>query len=85
MGLWDRIQAVLRREKRDLDDAVDDFTRRGNAALDRRERELTATPSERLAMEQERGEEIDAEFDAVRRRIEGDAGGSPGPKEIGPT
>ena len=75
MGVWERIQAVLRREKRDLDDAIDDFTERGNAALDRRERELRATPEERIAIEQERAEELDAEFDAVRDRIEGrDAG-----------
>jgi hypothetical protein len=71
MGVWDRIQAVLRREKRDLDDAVDDLTERGNAALDRRERELHATPEERIAIEQERAEELDAEFEAVRKRIEG--------------
>jgi hypothetical protein len=71
MGTWDRIRAALRREKRDLDDAIDDVTRRGNAALDRRERELHASPEEKLAIEQERGEEIDAELDAVRRRIEG--------------
>jgi hypothetical protein len=71
MGLWDRIQAALRREKRDLDDAIDDLTQRGNAALDRREHELTATPAEKLAIEQERAEELDAEFDAVRDRIEG--------------
>jgi hypothetical protein len=71
MGTWDKIRAVLRREKRELDDLVDDVTKRGNAALDRRERELHATPEEKLAIEQERGEEIDAELDAVRRRIEG--------------
>jgi hypothetical protein len=70
MGVWDRIQAVLRREKRDVDDAIDDLTERGNAALDRREREMTATPAEKLAIEQERAEEIDAEFEAVRKRIE---------------
>ena len=77
MGLWERIQAALRREKRDVEDAIDDFTQRANADLDRRERELTATPEEKLAMEQERGEEIDAAFDAVRERIERrDPGGS---------
>ena len=70
MGVWDRIQAVLRREKHDLDDAIDDLTDRGNAALDRRERELHATPEEKIAIEQERAEELDAEFDAVRKRIE---------------
>ncbi|HZQ83271.1 MAG TPA: hypothetical protein VFA83_00455 [Acidimicrobiales bacterium] len=71
MSTWDRIKAALRREKRDLDDAIDDATSRGNAALDRRERELTATPEEKLAIEQERGAEVDAEFEAARRRIEG--------------
>ena len=62
---------MLRREQRDLDDVIDDVTQRGNAALDRRERELNATPEEKLAIEQERAEEIDAELEAVRRRIEG--------------
>ena len=69
--MWDRIRVVLRREKRDLDDLVRDVETRGNAALDRRERELNATPIEKLAIEQERADEIDAELDAVRRRIEG--------------
>jgi hypothetical protein len=72
MGTWDRIRTVLRREKRDLDEAVDEFKDRANAALDKREREQAATPEEKLAMEQDRSAEIDAEFDAVRRRIEGD-------------
>ena len=68
---WDRIRAILRREKRDLDEVVDELTTKGNAALDRKEWELTATPEEKLAMEQARGEEIDADLEAVRRRIEG--------------
>ena len=67
MGTWERIRAALRREKRDLED----LEARANAALDRRERELNATPEEKLALEQQRAAEADAEFDAVRRRIEG--------------
>ena len=73
-SIWDRIRAALRQEKRDLDEAVDEFTTKANATLDQKERELRATPEERLAMEEARGEEIDAELDAVRRRIEGDRG-----------
>ena len=69
---WDRIRAALKREKRDVEEAVEEWTAQGNAVLDRKERELTATPEEKLAMEQQRGDEIDAELDAVRRRIEGD-------------
>jgi hypothetical protein len=69
---WDRIRAALKREKRDIDEAVEEWTTQGNAVLDRKERELTATPEERLAMEQQKSDEIDAELEAVRRRIEGD-------------
>ena len=79
MTTWDRIRAILRREKRDLDDAMDDFAERGNAALDRRERELNATPTEKLEMERERGEELDAEIEAVRRRIGGGGDEAPAP------
>ena len=68
---WDRILSMLRREKRDIDEAVDELTTKANATLDRKERELHATPEEKLAMEQDRDDEIDAELDAVRRRIEG--------------
>ena len=46
---------------------------RANRSLDERERELNATPAEKLALEQQRAAEIDAELDAVRKRIEGDA------------
>ena len=62
---------MLWREKRDIDDALDEFTARANETLDRRERELNASPAEKLAMEQERGEEIDADMEAIRKRIEG--------------
>lgn len=72
MGAWDRIRKAFRREKRELDDIVGDATDRANAALDTRERELDATPAEKLEMEKQRGEAIDSEFDAVRKRIEGE-------------
>lgn len=71
MGAWDRIRNAFRSEKREIDDIVGDATKRADAALDRRERELDASPAEKLAMEQQRTEEIDSEFDAVRKRIEG--------------
>ena len=73
MGTWDRIRAALRREKHDVDEALAEFEVKANAELDRRERELRATPEEKLAMEQERAAENDAELEAIRRRIEGGA------------
>jgi hypothetical protein len=76
MSTWDRIRAVLRREKRDLDDVLGDAQARANAALDRRERELNATPAERFEMERERAAEVDAEYEAAKRRIEGNDPGA---------
>ena len=75
MGAWDRLRKAFRREKRELDDVIGDATANANAALDRRERELHATPTEKLAMEQERTASVDAEFDEVRKRIEGEGKG----------
>ncbi|HYD11039.1 MAG TPA: hypothetical protein VEA78_13135 [Acidimicrobiales bacterium] len=70
-GLWDRLRTLLRAEKAELDDALTDAEVRGNAALDARERELHATPEERLRIEQERAAAADAEYEALRRKIEG--------------
>lgn len=70
-SFWDRLRRALGREKKELDDIVEDATRRGNEALDRKERELGASPEERLRIEQERAQQADDEYDALRRRIEG--------------
>jgi hypothetical protein len=70
-SFWDRVRGALKREKRELDEWNADVTARGNAALDEKERELNATPEEKLQIEQERIAANDDEFDAVRRRIEG--------------
>ena len=68
---WDKLRRIFRSEKRELDDAIEDATRRGNETLDRKERELHATPEEKLRIEQERAARADDEYDALRRRIEG--------------
>ena len=70
-GWWERVRAILGREKAELDDALADAAERGNAALDAAERELTATPEERLRLEQERAAAADAEYEALRKKIEG--------------
>ena len=72
MSVWDRLRALLGQEARDIDEALDDATARGNEALDRRERELAATPEERLEIERERAQAQDDEYEALRRKIEGD-------------
>ena len=70
MTTWRRIQAALRREKRDLDQAVQELEARGNAVMDQKERALNATPEERLTLEQKRAADIDHELDAIRKRIQ---------------
>lgn len=75
-NVWNRLRAILRREKRELDDALVDATERGNDALDRRARELSATPEERLVIEQERAAAMDDEYEALRRKIERGLAGS---------
>jgi hypothetical protein len=64
---WDKVQAWLRREKADVDEAVAD----GHAAMDRKEAEAAASPEEKLRLEQERAAAADAEYEALRKRIEG--------------
>ena len=76
MGLWERMRAALRREKREFDDVVKKATGRADRALSAREHELQATPEEKVRLEQERAAENDAEFDALRKRIEGETGQS---------
>ena len=70
MSTWDRFRNALRREKRDIDEAVDELKDRANAALDERERERDATPSERLSMQEARAKEADDELEAIKRKIE---------------
>jgi hypothetical protein len=70
-GLLDRLRAALRREKADVAEAWDDAKGRLDDALDRREADLAASPEERLRIEQERAAAADAEYDALRKKIEG--------------
>jgi hypothetical protein len=74
VAFWDKLRELLRREKQDLDEVLGDFQSRANASLDEREAEMNASPAEKLAIEQERARQADAEYEEVRRRIEGDTG-----------
>jgi hypothetical protein len=74
VAFWEKLRELLRREKQDLDEVLGDFQSRANASLDEREAEMNASPAEKLAIEEERAREADAEYEEVRRRIEGDTG-----------
>lgn len=62
MSVWDSIKAILRREAVDVREGVTNLRDKLDAELTRRERELEATPSERMDMIQDR---IDAADDRL--------------------
>jgi predicted nuclease with TOPRIM domain len=71
MGLWDSVKAFFRREVADVSEGLSDLRDRLDEELTRRERELEATPSERMEMIQgeidaadDRLAELEAELDA---------------------
>jgi hypothetical protein len=68
---WDKLRAIFRQEKADLDEMVADATVHGNEVLDQKEREAAASPEEKLRLEQERAAAADAEYEALRKKIEG--------------
>lgn len=68
MGLFDSITSWIRKEKDDIGDALDDATESLDRDLTRKERELDATPEERIGMIQD--QISDDPFSAIRDRIE---------------
>lgn len=62
-GLWARVRRALQREKQEIEEV-----------LDEKERELSATPEEGLAIAQERAEKANDEFEKLKRQIEDGAG-----------
>lgn len=73
-SLWERVTRVLRREARDAGVLAREAQERLDRELGRRERELAATPEERLQASIEEIERSDDAFDEVRRRLEGGPG-----------
>ena len=70
MTWWDKVRAALKREAADARETAQELQRKLDEGLTRRERELAATPEERLRLEQERIAESDAAFEALKRDIE---------------
>lgn len=68
VSLWERVKAVFAREASDVKEGLHDFGESLDAALARKERELAATPSERLDMVLEDVDAANAELDALTER-----------------
>jgi hypothetical protein len=71
MRLHDQLRRWLRRESADVREAWDDARRRGEADLDRRERQLHETPEEGVARIQEDIRAHDESFEELRRKLAG--------------
>lgn len=70
MAFLDTIRRWLGREAREARETLSDAEQRLDAALTRRERELEATPEERLDMTQDEIAASDAEYEALKAKLE---------------
>lgn len=79
MSFWDRVKSILNREAADVREGMRRIGRTLDVELARRERELSATPTERLDMILE---DIDADADRIQEieRTLHPGGEEPGPK-----
>jgi DNA repair ATPase RecN len=69
MGFTDKVRAWLRRESDEAAQLLAETERRLDDDLTRRERELEASPQERLESLQRQIEQNDAELEAIRERL----------------
>lgn len=81
MGFLDSVKNLLKREAAEVSDVAKDATSGWESALDRKEREMNASPAEKLNMLQEEIEESNP-LDAVRSKIEHRAGHADAVAEI---
>ncbi len=69
MGLLDGITAWFKKESADLTDSMGQLERELDSELSAKERELTASPEEKMALIQDQIDD-DSSFDAVRDKID---------------
>ncbi|MGI9649167.1 MAG: hypothetical protein ACR2OI_11660 [Acidimicrobiia bacterium] len=84
MSLWKRLTAIFKREAADV---AEGLTRAGQALDDelaRKERELEASPEERIDMILEEQEADDARFQELSDRVLGSQETAPPPDELAP-
>lgn len=75
MSWWERIKSILTREARDLKEGFGRLGDTLDAELARKERELEATPEERIDMILDEQAVEDGRFDELSERILGEQSG----------
>ncbi len=71
MSFWKRLNAILRREAVDVKQGLSNLGKSLDAGLARRERELAATPEERIDMILEEQQAGEARFQELTDRVLG--------------
>jgi hypothetical protein len=75
MGLWDDIKRIFKREATDVKEGLTKFGREIDAELARKERELEATPAERVDMLVEDMDAAEAHMDEIEAKVRGEIAG----------
>lgn len=75
MALWDDIKRIFRREAADVKEGLTTFGREVDAELARKERELNATPAERVDMLIEDMDAAESHMDEIEAKVRGGIAG----------
>ncbi len=70
MSFWDKVKSFLASEAKDVKEGIDALRDKLDAELTKRERELEASPSERIDMLEEEMDATDSVFDRIEADID---------------
>ena len=71
MSFWERIKAIFQREAADVKEGLGKVGKSLDAELARKERQLAATPEERIDMILEEQQAEDARFEELKNKVLG--------------
>ncbi len=72
MSWWERVKAIFKREATDVKEGLTNVGKSLDAELARKERELAASPEERIDMILEEQQAHDSRFEELESRVRGD-------------
>ncbi len=85
MSWWERFKAIFRREATDVKEGLTNVGKTLDAELARKERELAATPEERIDMILEEQQAEDARFEELEDKVLGTRAEAEAVDEVGET
>ena len=82
MSLWDTVKSFFAREAADVKEGLDGLKDKLDAELTKREREMEATPSERIEMIEGDMAETESVFDRIEADIDGRSASADADEEV---